>query len=284
MLGLGRCMPPMPQRIIGNKYSMRFDGINDYGYVDLNPDLNMTAEAENGWTICYWVKNHYGVAGLDDATHFQVVDKNGPAHIKLESDDDYKFMFVFKASDGTRYTCRTSNAVSEQTDWTFVVASIGYYNETYRQALWINGERATVIYDEASGGSAGQEITESHIHSDNAFDSVIFGAQYQDDGGNPATESIPVKWFKGSINDIAFFTSLVTDNIVRQWYYAQSEFDFEIATGYYVTGVRDMCTSIYIPTLYDDSTTIPCLKSSAARRKIVLENGAGLVSDTPRQS
>ena len=267
MLGLGRCMPPMPQRIMGNKYSMYFDGVNDYGEIE-NNNLMTPVSNTDGFTVSYWFKQRSGTSG----THFQIANtgEENVAYFRIESDTNRKIKVSFnnEAGDTTTITGATTLDLNK---WYFIVVMLGGEGSATMK-LYING-----AVDPVSGTPG--------LESDWADAGLFYGLfgthiEKSDDGW----QDTKLNSLNCYIDQFSWTNKQFTEQLIKQIYYAHSEFDFLTVTNYYTSTFKDELKTWYTPTVGWDGFNFvkSMVNPSITRAGVTFVNGATTASETPR--
>ena len=267
MLGLGRCMPPMPQRIMGNKYSMYFDGVNDYGEIE-NNSLMTPTNGSDGFTVSYWFAQRGGAVG----THFQIANTGveNVAYFRIESDTNRKIKVTFNnESDDT--TVITGATTLDLNKWYFITVMLGGEG-TATMKLYINGTHELIT------GTAGLE---SGWYDAGLFYGT-FGAHSVKSGDGWG--GVEVGNLNCYIDQFSWTNKQFTEELIKQIYYAHSEFDFLTVTNYYTSTFKDELKTWYSTTSgWDNSNFVKsAVHPSIARAGVTFVNGATTASRTPR--
>ena len=266
MLGLGRCMPPMPQRIMGNKLSMIFDGVNDNGIVAFHETLRPATDAR-GIAFNFWYNKDKNAT---PGTVIQVSDTEENYWIKVSLNSSSKLQLDFDVPVGG-YTTLDGTAIDYGV-WYNVHVQIGYIDgNNWSGELYINGSKAN---------NGPVSVPATNWTQGTAFSRIVFGAEL--DGSSGWGETFQ-SHHTCLIGDTCFFNSYLPETAIKQIYYAQNQFNFNTNTNYYLGS--NFVTALYLPesmTGTVPNVTVPDKKNpDEGGNAIRLQNGAKSSSDTP---
>ena len=286
-------MPTMPIRLLGNKYSIYFDGVNDYAYISQNTAMNPTA-SNSGFTLQFWMKNQSLTgSGVTEWTVFHNVDATNNNYLKfsiVKVGGFFHHKITLKLNNGDVVQARASLPYASLTGgndrWNLVTLQIGSNVDTSDNdiRLCINDTIDVALTDEGDGDIT--DLGSSWASSMSLGDGIsIAGEQVLDESDN--WRAPDTAFWNGYITSLAWFAAQLTDDMIKQIYYAQSEFNYLVATGAYTSSAvsrlgawnywmeGDPVSNYFIN--QETPTGV-----AGERQRLVMENGASYSSNTPR--
>ena len=285
-------MPTMPIRLLGNKYSIYFDGVNDYAFIAQNLGMNPSA-SNSGLTLQFWMKNQSLTgSGVTEWTIFHNVDATNNNYLKFSIVKVGAFFYhkiTLKLNNGDVMEARATSTLATLAGgngrWHLVTIKVGAASSGDNEIrLCINDNIDVALTDEGDGDIT--DLGSGWASSMSLGDGIsIAGEQTLDGSDNWQTPD--TAFWNGYITSLAWFVAILTDDMIKQIYYAQSEFNYLVATGFYTSSpVARLTTWNYW--MEGDGDNMYFLNQenptgvSGQRERLIMENGANYSSNTPR--